>query len=181
MPFFFVIFYNNIQRITPIELGETFNVNYSMRWELFVAHYEAFINNMLIVCENKSEATLKELYPFGDSFVAWEILYNSENSNALMIVQDKCKFDYEQLPEDVLVIDQTNFKKYFGHIFSPHATFYLAEDINHNFSELTKIKNIVPDVGVVTADKIVEERPYHNLDDFLDKHKHNKHQKLEES
>ncbi|PKC06510.1 hypothetical protein RhiirA5_419469 [Rhizophagus irregularis] len=37
------------------------------------------------------------------------------------------------------------------------VTFYLAEDINPNFSELTKIKNIVPDVGVVTADKIIEE------------------------
>ncbi|PKK73214.1 hypothetical protein RhiirC2_776306 [Rhizophagus irregularis] len=149
------------------KLGETFNVNYSMRWELFVAHYEAFINNMLIVCENKSEATLKELY---------------RGAHRKYVTLNKTvKLKHLNLPEDVLVIDQTNFKKYFGHIFSPHATFYLAEDINHNFSELTKIKNIVPDVGVVTADKIVEERPYHNLDDFLDKHKHNKHQKLEES
>ncbi|PKY57221.1 hypothetical protein RhiirA4_549565 [Rhizophagus irregularis] len=78
--------------------------------------------------------------------------------------------------------NQTNFKEYFGHIFSSHATFYLAKDFNPNFSELTKIKNInniIPNVGVVTTDKIVEKWPYHNLDDFLDKHKHIKHQKLE--
>ncbi|CAB4403390.1 unnamed protein product [Rhizophagus irregularis] len=202
MPFFFVIFYNNILRITPIELGETFNVNYSMRWELFVAHYEAFISNMLIVCENKSEATLKELAR--QVGLRWKELTKLEDIKeciknllkksesiinsypdpcciTILVTTRRCNFDYEQLPEDVLVIDQTNFKEYFGHIFSPHAAFYLAEDINPNFSELTKIENIVPDVGVVTADKIIEERPYYNLEDFLEKHKHNKRQKLEES
>ncbi|PKY54238.1 hypothetical protein RhiirA4_472922 [Rhizophagus irregularis] len=230
MPFFFVIFYNNILRITPIELGETFNVNYSMRWELFVAHYEAFISNMLIVCENKSEATLKELYRGAHrKYVTlnktvklkhlnvrqslkharqvglrWKELTKLEDIKeciknllkksesiinsypdpcciTILVTTRRCNFDYEQLPEDVLVIDQTNFKEYFGHIFSPHAAFYLAEDINPNFSELTKIENIVNNVGVVTADKIIEERPYYNLEDFLEKHKHNKRQKLEES
>ena len=55
----------------------------------------------------------------------------------ILITMRRCNFDYEQLPEDVLVIDQTNFKKYFGHIFSSRATFYLAEDVNPNFVELT--------------------------------------------
>jgi hypothetical protein len=157
MPFFFVVLYNNILRIITIELGDIFKVNYSMHWqdwELFVAHYEAFINNMLIVRENKSEATFRKLYcgaygkdstlnrtvklkqlkvcqsleqfpclnlsgkfdnkpikweegndivvngkgaPFGNSFVAREILYDSENSNTLIIVQDRWDYDGKEL------------------------------------------------------------------------------------
>jgi hypothetical protein len=85
-----------------------------------------------------------------------------------------CNFDYGQLPEDVLVIDQTNFKEYFGYIFSSRAAFYL-------FLGSGKIKNIIPDVGVVTAGKIVEKRQYRNLDDFLTKHKRIKRQKLDEA
>ena len=65
MPFLFLVLYNDILRIIPIKLGETFNVNFTMYWqdwELFVAYYEAFINNMLIECEKKDEVTLEELY-----------------------------------------------------------------------------------------------------------------------
>ncbi|GBC06268.1 hypothetical protein RclHR1_06720004 [Rhizophagus clarus] len=276
MPFLFVVLYNDILRIVPIKQD----------WEIFVAFYEAFINNMLFEREEKSEVTLEELYrgahgknetlnkivelkklhvcqsmqqfpcsnitslhdnkpikweegndlvvngkgaPFGDSFVARKILHDPENFNALMITQDKwdyngksltklevikesiknlkslvkksesiinyhdpcCitiivttrkyNFDYGQLPEDVLVIDKTNFEKYFGRIFSSRAAFFLDKDINPNFSELAKIKNIVPDIGEVTAGKIAEKRPYYNLNDFLDKHQGIKRQKLDEA
>ncbi|GET01536.1 hypothetical protein GLOIN_2v1774331 [Rhizophagus clarus] len=55
----------------------------------------------------------------------------------ILVITQKCNFNYGELPEDVLI--------------------------------LSKIKNIVPNVEEVTAGKIVKKRPYHNLDDFLDK------------
>ncbi|GES94604.1 hypothetical protein GLOIN_2v1720033 [Rhizophagus clarus] len=181
---------------------------YWQDWELFVAYYEAFISNMLIEREKKAEEgqfVNGKGTPFRDSFIARKMVYDSENSNTLMIVQDKwdydgkvltefevlkeyvknlknlmkksepiinyypdpccimilvtmgrCDFDYGQLPEDVLVIDKTNFEKYFGPISSSRAVFCLAKDINPNFLELTKIKNIVPNVGEITSGKIAE-------------------------
>uniref|UniRef100_U9SJF9 Uncharacterized protein n=1 Tax=Rhizophagus irregularis (strain DAOM 181602 / DAOM 197198 / MUCL 43194) TaxID=747089 RepID=U9SJF9_RHIID len=118
------------ERITPIELRETFN----------------------------SEATLRELYNGAHGkYVTLNETVKLKHLNKMSWLSTK------PTSRNTLV------------------TFYLAEDINPNFSKLTKIKNIVPDVGVVTADKIIEEQPYYNLEDFLEKHKHNKRQKLEES
>jgi hypothetical protein len=69
-------------------------------------------------------------------------IYPNSYCIMILITTRRCNFDYGQLLEDVLVINQTNFKKYFGHIFLSCAAFYLAKDINPNFSDLAKIKNI---------------------------------------
>ena len=76
-------------------------------------------------------------------------------SEKLVTPVRRCNFDYGQLPEDVLVIDQTNFKEYFGHIFSSRAAFSLTKDINPNFLELTKIRNVIPSAGDIIAGEIV--------------------------
>ncbi|PKY54412.1 hypothetical protein RhiirA4_473217 [Rhizophagus irregularis] len=94
----------------------------------------------------------------GGSFVAREILYDSKISNALMIVQDKWYYDGKELnklelPEDVLVIDKTNFKKSFAPIFSSRAAFYLTKDINPNFSELAKIKIVLTFLGILRVEE----------------------------
>ena len=162
--------------------------------DLFVIRemlYDSEISNILMITQDKWDydgkvvtkleilkeciKNLKSLVKKSEPIIKY---YPDPCCITIFITTRKCDFDYGQLPEDVLVIDKTNFEKYFGCVFSSRAVFCIAKDINSNFSKLTKIKNIVSNVREVTAGKIVGKRPYHNLDDFLGKHKQIKREEL---
>lgn len=64
MPFFFLYTYNYTLGIVPPPLERAFQVDHTMywqEWELFVAHYEAFRNNLLIR-RGFQQLPLEELY-----------------------------------------------------------------------------------------------------------------------
>lgn len=64
MPFFFICLYNDILRVVDCTLDDTFRIHCDMKWqdwEHFVAHFEAFRNNLLIELGTQ-ETTLSELY-----------------------------------------------------------------------------------------------------------------------
>ncbi|KAF9432465.1 hypothetical protein BGZ76_010776 [Entomortierella beljakovae] len=64
MPFFFICLYNDTLRVVDCKLEDAFRIHYDMHWqdwELFVAHFEAFRNNLLIELGTR-ETTLSELY-----------------------------------------------------------------------------------------------------------------------
>jgi hypothetical protein len=151
--------------------GEKVIVNgASSKWgDVFVVRAIVQNNNKYILILHQCKYYLSGTYYTAKSLMG-EHIKNLEGSidttGELRKILSQCQhikivftiqpFDDIISTNNCLVIMKNNFKEYFGPIFASRATFSMTKDINPNFSDCSWMKNDLPGIGEITADKIVK-------------------------